>query len=75
MSDVRVILGQLNYFDGYVLVSKKDKILDAIYFNISTSKVENDMINFSVLTGPSIENSEIKVTDYDKLEVIINNLY
>lgn len=66
---------ELNYFDGYVLVSKKDKILDAIYFNISTSKVENDMINFSVLTGPSIENSEIKVTDYDKLEVIINNLY
>ncbi len=65
----------LHYFDGYVLVYKNNKALDAIYFSKDGSNLENGKITFSVLTGPSFEDNELKFMDYDNLEVVINNLY
>ncbi len=65
----------LQYLDGYVLIYKNDKIKDVVYFNVNKTDITSDKIKFSIVTGPLLENNELKIVEYDKYEVVINNLY
>ena len=66
---------KINYYDGYVIVYKDDVIEEISYISFENNKFENGKVINNVTLNPSIEDGKIVPLEFDKLDIIINNLY